>query len=394
MSALNKFIFVLCLILALASGISEPLCRNSTRIIFFISTVLFFTDQRFLDLIIKRRRLIILMSAFIGWIVVSACYCGQVPSTHDSSTYWIYFSYNMLLFLPLGLCIDRERQIDWLIIVLAVSLMLNNIVIELEAFANFERPVSFLRGAYMQSAILYIVLLPVYFIKALRVKKLPLKIVCWIFFLLTLTAFILLKTRGALLAMLIILPGIIALYVHELKKFLAIALIFLLSIITFINIHPDTVERIETVKNFEMEQSVSERFLIWQSAVEMIKDYPMTGVGFGQFEQYYKREYIQPEAKERWQSHAHNTYLQLWAETGLPGLVIYCSMFGYILYQSWRRRDNQYAAMIFFSTAGFLLYSLTDYTYASFSAMRVYWFVFGICLRGVDISVDKNAPTL
>ena len=173
MSALNKFIFVLCLILALASGISEPLCRNSTRIIFFISTVLFFTDQRVLDLIIKRRRLIILMSAFIGWIVVSACYCGQVPSTHDSSTYWIYFSYNMLLFLPLGLCIDRERQIDWLIIVLAVSLMLNNIVIELEAFANFERPVSFLRGAYMQSAILYIVLLPVYFIKALRVKKLP-----------------------------------------------------------------------------------------------------------------------------------------------------------------------------------------------------------------------------
>ena len=78
----------------------------------------------------------------------------------------------------------------------------------------------------------------------------------------------------------------------------------------------------------------------------------------------------------------------------MPGLVIYCSMFGYILYQSWRRRDNQYAAMIFFSTAGFMLYSLTDYTYASFSAMRVYWFVFGICLRGVDISVDKNASAL
>ncbi len=46
--------------------------------------------------------------------------------------------------------------------------------------------------------------------------------------------------------------------------------------------------------------------------------------------------------------------------------------------------------MIFFSTAGFLLYSLTDYTYASYSAMRVYWFVFGLCLRGVDFSaVDE-----
>ena len=394
MSALNKFMFVICLVLALASGLSEPLARNSARIIFFISTVLFFTDQRFLDLIIKRRRLIILMLAFVGWIIVSACCSGQMPSMRDSSTYWLYFSYSMFLFVPIGLFIERERQIDWIFLVLAVSLMLNNIVIEMEAFADFERPVTFLRGAYMQSAIIYVVLLPIYFILALRATKPVLKTVCWIFFLLSLTAFILLKTRGALLAMLIILPSIIALYVNELKKFLAIALIFMLSIVAFINIHPSTVERIETVRNFEMEQSVSERFLIWQSALEMIKDNPMTGVGFGQFEQNYKREYIQPEAKERWQSHAHNVYLQFWAETGLPGLVIYCSMFGYILYQSWRRRDNQYAAMIFFSTAGFMLYSLTDYTYASFSAMRVYWFVFGICLRGVDISVDKNASAL
>ena len=338
MSALNKFIFIVCLILALASGISEPLCRNAARIIFFILTVLLFTDQRVLDMIIRRRRLLTLMFAFVGWIVLSSFYCGQVPSTHDSSTYWIYFSYNMLLFIPIGLFIERERQIDWLFIALAVSLMLNNIVIELEALYNFERPVTFLRGAYMQSAILYVVLLPMYFITALRTKKLPLKIVCWIFFLLSLTAFILLKTRGALLAMIIVLPCIVAFYIRDLKKLLAIALIFLVSMAVFINVHPSTVERVETFKNFSMEQSVSERFLIWQSAWEMIKDNPMTGVGFGQFERHYKKEYISPDAKENWQSHAHNTYLQFWAETGLPGLVIYCAMFGYILMWSWRRR--------------------------------------------------------
>lgn len=389
MNALNKFIFIICLILALASGISEPLCRNAARIIFFILTVMLFTDQRVLDMLIRRRRLLTLMFALIGWIVLSSFYCGQVPSTYDSSTYWIYFSYNMLLFIPLGLFLERERQIDWLFIVLAVSLMLNNIVIELEALYDFERPVTFLRGAYMQSAILYVVLLPMYFIIALRTKRLPIKIVCWIFFLLSLTAFVLLKTRGALLAMVIVLPCIVAFYVRDLKKLLAIALIFLLSTVAVFNLHPSTVERLETFKNFSMEQSVSERFLIWHSAWEMIKDNPMTGVGFGQFEQNYKRKYIQPEAKETWQSHAHNTYLQFWAETGLPGLAIYCAMFGYILMWSWRRRANDYAAMIFFSTVGFLLYSLTDYTYASFSAMRVYWFVFGMCLRGFDLTVDK-----
>ena len=393
MIVLRHFIFLALIVLALASGLSEPLARNSARIIFFISAVMFFTDQRVLDLILRRKRLVLLMLAFIGWLVVSSINAGYMP-THDSSTYWFYFSYNMFLFIPIALFIDREKQIDWIFIALAVSLMLNNIVVEMEALADFERPVTFLRGAYMQSALLYVILLPTFLIIALRSTKTPIKIVCWIFFIASLTAFILLKTRGAIFSMLAVLPLIIAFCVRDIKKLLSIALIFALTFVAFINLHPSTVERVETVKNLDAEQSVSERFLIWHSSIEMIKDHPIMGVGFGEFEQNYKGKYISDDAKERWQGHAHNTYLQLWAETGVIGLTIYCALFGYILHWSWRRRSNHYAAMIFFSTLGFMLYSLTDYTYSSFSAMRVYWFVFGVCLRGVDLPVDKSAPTL
>ena len=394
MLVLRKSVFLMLVILALASGLSEPLARNSARIIFFISTVMLFTDQHVLELLVRRKRFIMLMVAFFGWLIVSSINAGQMPSTDDSSTYWFYFSYNMLLFIPVALFVDREKQLDWIFIALAVSLMLNNIVIEMEALADFERPVTFLRGAYMQSAILYVVLLPIWLIIALRPNRMPIKILCWIFFLASLNAFILLKTRGAMMSMLVVLPCIVAFYVRDLKKLLSIVLIVLLALIAFINLHPSTVERVETVRNLDNEQSVSERFLIWRSAIEMIKDHPIMGVGFGKFEEYYQREYISDEAKERWQGHAHNTYLQLWAETGVIGLTIYCAMFGYILRWSWRRRGNRYAAMIFFSTVGFLLYSLTDYTYSSFSAMRVYWFVFGICLRGADLPVDKSVSTL
>ena len=387
---LNKIIFVLLLILALASGLSEPLCRNSARIIFFITAIKFFTDQRVLDYIIRRRRFIISMLAFVGWIIIASFYSGHVPSTADSSTYWLYFSYNMLLFVPIGLFVERERWIDWIFLVLAISLMLNNMVIEVQLYYGSDRPVTFLRGAFMQSAILYVVLLPIYLIIALRARTRAMKILCRTFFLLSFGAFILLKTRGALLTMLVVLPSMILFFVRDLKRLLSIAAVFILSATIFFNVYPEAVDRIETVKNFDAEQSVSERFLMWRSALEMIKDNPMLGVGFGNFEQKYQREYIQPEARERWQGHAHNTYLQLWAETGLIGLAIYCSMFVYILMWSWRRRSSDYAAMIFFSTAGFLMYSMTDYTYASYSAMRVYWFVFGLCLRGVDFSADNG----
>ena len=134
---------------------------------------------------------------------------------------------------------------------------------------------------------------------------------------------------------------------------------------------------------------MTERVLIWKSALAMIEDNPIIGVGFGNFEQKYRHEYILPDARERWQSHAHSNYLQFWAETGVIGLALHCFMFGSILMWAWRRRESSYAMMLFFSTLGFLLYSLTDYTYTSFGAMRVYWFVFAICLRGVDFSGDK-----
>lgn len=391
MNAFNKFMFVLILIFALAAGISEPLCRNAARIIFFVSIVMFFVDQRVLNLAIRFKRLLILMLAFTLWIVISSCLGGRVPSTSDSSTYWLYFSYNMLLFIPIALFVKTERRIDWLLIALAVALMVNNIAVEAQLYFGFERPVTFLRGAWMQSALLYVILLPIFLIVSLRAEGRLKKFVWMIFFLDALAAFIILKTRGAWLAMLIVLPAIVPLYVRELKKIFSIGLVLIISALAFFSLEPTSGDRIETMKNFSTEQSVTERFLIWRSSIEMIKDNPILGVGFGNFEPEYQSKYILPEARERWQGHAHNTYLQLWAENGVIGLGLFCALFGFILIQSWRRRANHYAAMIFFSTLGFLLYSLTDYTYASYSAMRVYWFVLALGLRGLDLSVDKRS---
>ena len=78
---------------------------------------------------------------------------------------------------------------------------------------------------------------------------------------------------------------------------------------------------VRTVEVTDANFAVVERAAHWQAALEMLKDQPWTGVGIGNYAAVYER-YTLP----RWQDplgHAHNYYLNIAAEAGLPGLVAY-----------------------------------------------------------------------
>ena len=47
------------------------------------------------------------------------------------------------------------------------------------------------------------------------------------------------------------------------------------------------------------------------------------------------------------------------------------------------------AMIMFTSTLALVLYSLTDYTFAGYGAMRLYWLIMGICAVGGCINVFK-----
>jgi O-antigen ligase len=67
----------------------------------------------------------------------------------------------------------------------------------------------------------------------------------------------------------------------------------------------------------------SRRLLLWQSAVAMIRDHPLQGVGMDNFLYQYRERYILPEA---WQepdlSHPHNILLDFWTRLGVLGVVV------------------------------------------------------------------------
>jgi len=80
--------------------------------------------------------------------------------------------------------------------------------------------------------------------------------------------------------------------------------------------------------------AVIERLAHWQAALEMWRYRFWTGVGLGCYEPAYPRF-----ALVNWPialGHAHNIYLNLLAETGLIGLIAYLSLWGSVLWQTWR----------------------------------------------------------
>ncbi len=78
--------------------------------------------------------------------------------------------------------------------------------------------------------------------------------------------------------------------------------------------------------------SVIERLAHWQAAENMIVARPWFGVGFGNYAAAYNqyRTLNWPVAL----GHAHNYYLNIWAETGIFGLLIYLFLWGAIIYRT------------------------------------------------------------
>ena len=70
----------------------------------------------------------------------------------------------------------------------------------------------------------------------------------------------------------------------------------------------------------------TERVLLWVSSWHMFLDYPIFGVGFGNWAEYYKASYISPLSKEPWLPNPHNLYLYLLSETGIVGFISYVVM--------------------------------------------------------------------
>lgn len=220
----------------------------------------------------------------------------------------------------------RIRRAFWVLMVTACSTFLNGIFQSLYGF-DILRHHGIIKDDYLRRilssfvhpndfAAYIIFILPLSFCFFCKDLKKSQRI-----FLITnclLGAYCLLKTssRAAWLGFLI---GLIIYFFFYKKK---ISIIIPLAVVLFIILTPHGFDRLKSL--FVLEQNtVWERTQLWKGTWEMVKVHPFFGFGVNTFSRYFLayKPAAYPDIR-----YTHNSYLQMWSEIGILGLLAFLSI--------------------------------------------------------------------
>lgn len=136
--------------------------------------------------------------------------------------------------------------------------------------------------------------------------------------------------------------------------------------------------------------SLGDRLIWWKTALAMFKDYPLFGAGFGNYSALYL--VYRPEFSLG-TLFAHNTFIQLLAETGIFGALSFFAAGYGVVRNAFKNRaanaENPYAAAASLSLIAFLLVNIGDYSFLVPSNMLVFFVISGILYK-TETSARKN----
>lgn len=137
------------------------------------------------------------------------------------------------------------------------------------------------------------------------------------------------------------------------------------------------------------EQSVVERLHLWDRALDVIKAKPLTGTGINT----YNSSHSKYDRSNSWRVrdyYAHNGYLQLAAETGLPSLILFLlflsgtGLYSYKIYRKSHHRDRHVLIGLAIGIIAFLILVMGDTVLHSPQPAMFFWLVFGVMLSYVN----------
>jgi putative inorganic carbon (HCO3(-)) transporter len=147
-----------------------------------------------------------------------------------------------------------------------------------------------------------------------------LAILCALATLAMLATVLLAQSRGAYLAVAIGLMVVLVLRWPRSILVLAIALVAAGTVLSWEGIF----RVVQAVGTNDSLTSLSGRGEVWQRALYALRDFPLTGIGMGVFDLVIPKLYPYFEIKNGAEiPHAHNLWLQVGMDLGLPGLILY-----------------------------------------------------------------------
>lgn len=259
-----------------------------------------------------------------------------------------------------------KKRILLLFLSFAIPLSINALFVIYQFYqGNMGRPTGFSNHHYMMLAVTNTLILPIILTLGLHKSQLSskLKIVFLLLFLINIPAIIFENTRIIWIELAIILPFIILSCIKNKIKALSSIILLLVCIISFFAISPSSINRFSGISDTDYKnQSNYERILMWQSATKMFIDYPITGVGIGNYHEQYMNNYRSPLSREN-QAHPHNVLLTFLSETGILGTLGYLSLFIYLYYytiKNYIRKKDVFSLAFLSCLLAFSINSLTD----------------------------------
>jgi O-antigen ligase len=175
----------------------------------------------------------------------------------------------------------------------------------------------------------------------------------------------------SLLFFLIILGGLLYRYREEWKPLLKPVFTPLILVLAgaagvFLWKNADLRERLD-VTRYLKSQTATERQDVWRLSMPLIRDHWILGVGGGnwkiQFPGYGVEGSYRMQDQSVFFTRAHNDFIEVLAETGLPGLLLYMAIFGYAFLRLYRCRKKVpwQSSMLLAGILGFLVSSLLDF---------------------------------
>jgi putative inorganic carbon (HCO3(-)) transporter len=139
-----------------------------------------------------------------------------------------------------------------------------------------------------------------------------------------------------------------------------------------------------------LESSASTRLTLWKGAVRMIAEHPFTGVGYGAFPHFIPY-YVDPE-KEVPHMDAHNSYLLIAAEMGVPTLLVFLVVVAMAFhYTAWLARHTQDTLLkgmaygFIGGLGGLLMANMFGSRMDAQQVSGYFWILCGLMMRGVLI---------
>ncbi len=185
------------------------------------------------------------------------------------------------------------------------------------------------------------------------------------------------RSRGAILALIL---GLAAYLIYK-KRFAILGFLFV-SLVGLIVILPSSM--VVHLDGWNKEQSIVERYYLWDRALQVIKAKPLGGTGINT----YASAHAHYDQRHNWRVqnyYAHNGYLQMAAEVGLPTLLFFLwFLFNYfrrsILYKRDQATPGQKLVItgLLLGLVNFLIFSAVDTMFHSPQAVMTFWFLLGL----------------